>query len=108
MTQFPYDIEQIKIAYWTVGVLGVIAGIMLVRVWDRFTSRAPRAGFYRCKDCRWVYFRDQNGKWSGAVFDENNLPLTTRTGVYTDDDFRDIYGDCCGKLTRIQDVEVTL
>lgn len=113
MTLSLYDIERIKDLTWVMFFLGTVQGIIIARLYDwhrkRHGSLKIDDGFYRCTACRWVFHLQPDGRWSSAVFDEDNCPFPgARMGEYTDEDFRYIYGDCYGKLKRIKDLEVRL
>lgn len=112
MTQSLFDIERIKAAYWVVLFLGVIAGILVTRLYDWFMKRGPhftvREGWYRCNHCRSVYRLD-GGRWSSPVFDGDNLPVPhSRMRMYDDYDFRYIYGDCYNHLKHMKERGVSL
>lgn len=111
MTQYLHDADTIEAAAWIMFMLGSIFGIIVTRLYDRLRrpGPTPKAGFYRCQQCHWVFFLDQDGKWSSAIFDEDNRPFPgSRISEYTDEDFYYIYGDCYNHLKRIQDMVVKL
>lgn len=99
-----YDVNLLQMSFWVIFALGIICGIMLTRVWDHFTAHEPpKAGFHKCRDCGWIYFRDNNGRWSTAVFDENAVPFPrARLGMYDDAEFSYQYADCAGKLKKMR------